>query len=78
MKNETKAEPQVKAATRKITGNAAIEYAARTGSQLYCYANPLDDGGLVSIEQAREIAREDAGLIYVIEQQLAEINGGAL
>lgn len=31
---------------------------------LQCSANPVDDGGPVTVDQARQIAREDASLIY--------------
>jgi hypothetical protein len=49
------------------TGEAAIRLAENTGVQLYCYANPVDDGGPVTLDQAREIAKEDANLIYAHE-----------
>ena len=46
------------------TGEAAIRLAETTGTQLYCYANPVDDGGPVTLDRAREIAKEDANLVY--------------
>ena len=48
-----------------ITGEAAISLAASAALPLYSYANPIDDGGPVSIEAAREIAKEDPSLVYI-------------
>lgn len=50
--------------TSRITGYAAIDYAARTGATLRKYADPEDGAREVTLDEAREIAREDAGLIY--------------
>jgi hypothetical protein len=52
--------------TYKITGADAIRLAERDNLQVYCYANAVDDGGPVSVGLAREIAREDPGLVYVL------------
>lgn len=51
--------------TARITGYAAIDYAARTGAALRKHADPVDGAREVSADEARDIAREDAGLIYV-------------
>lgn len=56
--------------TTKITGNAAIEVAESKGLTLSKYADPTEGArsGL-SVEEAREIAKEDSSLVYVeIEQ----------
>ena len=49
----------------KITGEDAIRLAERDGLTIRCYANPIDDGGAVTIDAAREILKEDPSLIYV-------------
>ena len=51
----------------KLTGLAAIDYAASHGVDLSKYADPTEDArdGL-SVDEAREIAREDASLIWCI------------
>lgn len=53
--------------TTTLTGNAAIEYAEAHGLELSKYADPLEDAreGL-TVEEAREVAREDPSLIYVV------------
>lgn len=51
--------------TARITGYAAIDYAARTGATLRKYADPEDGAREVTAEEARAIVREDAGLVYV-------------
>lgn len=51
--------------TPEITGHEAIRLSESDGTPLYCYANPLDRGGEVSIDLARQIVREDASLIYI-------------
>ena len=49
-----------------ITGNDAIEFAERNGLTLSKYADPIEGAREgVSVDDAREIAREDASLIYV-------------
>lgn len=50
----------------KITGTEAIRLAERDGLTLHCHANPVDGGGIVTLEKAREIVREDQSLIYVL------------
>ena len=52
--------------TYKIAGAEAIRIAERDGLTLRKYADPVDGGRVVSLDEAREIAREDAGLIYVL------------
>lgn len=49
----------------KITGSDAIRLAERDCLTLQCYANPLDDGGVINPGVARQIAKEDPSLIYV-------------
>jgi hypothetical protein len=50
----------------KLTGIEAIEYAEANGLTLNKYNDPTEDAreGLTP-EEARKIAREDSGLIYV-------------
>jgi len=54
-----------------ITGHEAIDYAAFHGLLLSKYADPIEghvDG--VGVEEARDIARQDPGLIYIeVEEQ---------
>ena len=49
-----------------LTGLAAIEYAAQHGLPLSKYADPIEDAreGL-TVDEAREIAREDTSLIWI-------------
>ena len=50
----------------KITGTQAIKVAAATGRVLCKYADPIGDAREdVTVEEAREIAREDASLIWL-------------
>lgn len=49
----------------KITGHDAIRLAERDQLTIYCYANPIDDGGQVTVGVARQIAKEDPSLVYV-------------
>ena len=51
--------------TYKITGSDAIRLAQRENLTIHCHSNPIDDGGVVTIEVARQIAKEDPALIYV-------------
>jgi hypothetical protein len=51
--------------TYKITGADAIRIAERENLTVQCYANPLDDGGPVDINLARQIAKEDPSLVFV-------------
>jgi len=54
-----------------LTGLAAIEHAAHHGLPLNKYADPTEDAreGLM-VDEAKEIAREDASLIWIdIEAQ---------
>lgn len=48
----------------RITGRDAIRIAQRENLTLYCYANPIDDGGEVTVELAIQIAKDDKSLIY--------------
>lgn len=52
-----------------ITGRDAIRLAERDSLTIRSYDNPLsDDGGVVSVGVARQIAKDDPNLIYVIVQ----------
>lgn len=49
-----------------ITGRPAISVAERLGTvPMYKYADPTDGARTVSLQEAREIASEDPGLVYV-------------
>lgn len=50
--------------TTTLTGHDALAHAARTGAQLHKHADPVDGARAVTLDEARAIAREDAGLIY--------------
>jgi hypothetical protein len=53
----------------KITGSDAIRLAERDNLTIHCYANPIiDDGGVVPVGVARQIAKDDPNLIYVTVQ----------
>lgn len=51
---------------QRMTGHEAIQYAQRYGLTLNKYADPVEGPreGL-SVEEARDVAREDPSLIYV-------------
>ena len=52
--------------SNRLTRYAAIAYAEAHGVTLCKYADPVEGArDDVSIEEARAIAREDAGLLYV-------------
>lgn len=51
--------------TYKITGADAIRLAERDSLTIHCHANPLDDGGVVSPEIAKQIVKDDPSLVYV-------------
>ena len=55
--------------THKITGQDAIRLAERDNLKLHCHANPIDSGGIVTIDVARQIAKEDSSLIFVIVEK---------
>ena len=61
--------------TYKITGSDAIRLAERDQLTINCYANPIDDGGVVVAGVARQIAQEDPSLIYVTVEQSGWIDG---
>lgn len=53
-------------ATSKLSGHDAIEYAERTGATLHKYADPIEGArDSLTIDEARQVAREDASLIWV-------------
>lgn len=50
----------------KITGHAAIEYAITHGLPLNKYEDPTEPARAgLTVAEAREVARQDAGLVYV-------------
>lgn len=51
--------------THKITGADAIRLAERDNLTIQCHANPIDDGGVVTPNVARQIAKEDPSLVFV-------------
>lgn len=64
-------------ATYKITGLEALRLAERDNLQVYCHANPIDAGGPVTIGTARQIAREDASLVFVTVSPCGWVRGGS-
>jgi hypothetical protein len=42
----------------------AIEYVEQHGGTLHKYADPIDGARIVTVEEAREIAKQDCNLIY--------------
>lgn len=51
--------------TYKISGHEAIRLAERDSLTIYCHNNPVDEGGEVDLDKAKEIATEDPALLYV-------------
>lgn len=49
----------------KISGEHAVRIAERDGCTLYRHANPVDDWGEVTSEEALETIKQDPALIYV-------------
>ena len=49
---------------KKIMGADAIRIAERDGLTLHKYADPVDGARIVTEDEAWEIIREDAGLVY--------------
>lgn len=58
----------------RITGNESIRIAERDGLTIRCHANPVDGGGIVSAEEARRIAKEDPGLLWVEVSPVGWVN----
>jgi hypothetical protein len=54
--------------TWKIEGSEAIRIAERDGVTLHKYADPIDGYRTVTLDEARDIAKEDANLIYCVVQ----------
>ena len=49
-----------------ITGHAAIDHAARQGLTLNKYADPIEEARAgLTVEEAEEVAKEDASLIWI-------------
>jgi hypothetical protein len=61
--------------TTTITGHDAIAYAESTGATLHKHADPVDGAREVTVDEAREIAREDVGLIYARRPMTATEQG---
>jgi len=55
---------KTKKVCKRVTGQRAIERAAKHGTTLHKYADPTEGARKVSLSEARSIAREDASLIY--------------
>ena len=51
-----------------ITGQDAIEYATRQNLTLNKYADPIEEARALTVEEAEEVAREDASLIWITVQ----------
>jgi len=56
----------------KISGIAAVEIAEKVGVELNKYADPTEDARVVSASEARDIVREDPGLIYASAEEALE------
>lgn len=53
-----------------LTGHEAIDYANEHDLSLNKYADPVEDARTgLSVEEANEIAREDARLIWIVTQE---------
>ena len=50
----------------RITGADAVRLAERDHLTIHCHASPIDDGGIVTPDQARGIVRQDPSLVYVL------------
>ena len=50
----------------RITGHDVIRIANRENLTVCCHANPIDEGGVVTLDIARQIVRDDPSLIYAI------------
>jgi hypothetical protein len=61
--------------TYRITGQDAIRLAARDALTLKKFADPIDGARTVTLSEARDIAREDEGLIYV-DVQPTDVSAG--
>jgi hypothetical protein len=46
------------------TGTEALAYSVRTGAQLHKHADPVDGAREITLDEARQIAREDPGLVW--------------
>lgn len=46
------------------TGTEALAYSVRTGAQLHKHADPVDGARDITLDEARQIAREDPGLVW--------------
>ncbi len=56
----------MKTTTYSITGADALRLAQRENLTIHCYANPIDDGGIVTLGVAQQIAKDDPSLIYAM------------
>ena len=48
-----------------MTGNDANDYAILKGMELRKFRDPMEDARVLSVEVARQITREDPGLVYL-------------
>lgn len=55
-----------------ITGSQALEVAEKLNVTLHKFADPTEDARVVSASEARDIAREDPGLIYASAEEALE------
>lgn len=52
--------------TTTLTGSSAIAYAERIGGALHKYADPTEGARHISLDEAREIAKEDPSLVWML------------
>ncbi len=52
--------------TTTLTGSAAIAYVERIGGQIHKYADPTEGARPVTLDEAREIAKEDPSLVWMV------------
>ena len=56
-----------------ITGQAAIDYATTSNQTLNKYADPIEEARAgLTIEEAEEVAREDASLVWISAPTIPE------
>ena len=49
-----------------VRGAKAIELAESTGAKLHKHADPTEGARDLTIEEAREVAKEDQSLVFVV------------
>lgn len=50
----------------KLKGQVAIEAAEKFGCRLHIHNTPLEDARVVTVEEARDVAREDESLVWCV------------